>query len=218
MNKILPQLGLICVITGLLYFGGNTLNFKKPRLNLNAQLTQINIQKEFIQIFNLGVKRVISSLSWINTMMDGDLEHYDNNDLNSWMFKRFDLITDLDPHFIEAYWYGGQYLGVIKDDEIGAEKLFLKGYELYPNDYFINYYLGSHYLIELKDNKKALQHYKKIFYHPNTGEHIKSLTTKLLRSEGYEEESLKLLRELYERAPENSYLKKRYKEMLISSQ
>lgn len=215
MNKILPHLLFAIFIPLLLLIGGNSLQFEKPKINLSKQITAINLDKEFFQFVNLGVRRVISSLTWINTMMESDIEKYHSQDLNNWMFTRLDLITELDPYFKEAYWFGGQYLSVIKDDMIGAEKIFLKGLSIYPDDYYLNYYIGSMYLTEIKDESKAFKHYSKIYRMPEAPEHIKSLTAKLYRKEGYEAEANALIYELYERAPEGSPLKEKYKNLII---
>lgn len=196
------------------FLSGEFIPNQKPKLNLEMQVQAINFDKDFLKIFNLGLKKVLSSMTWITTMLNSDLSHYEEEDLNSWMFHRFDLISDLDPNFIQVYWFGGQYLSVVKDDDLGAEKIFLKGIKQFPNDYFINYYLGSHYLIELKNEERALKYYKKIYNHPNVSEHIRSLTVKMLNKQGFEKESKRLLLDLYNKAPEGTKLKEKYKSML----
>ena len=65
---------------------------------------------------------MISSLLWTHTLLFSDYEHYKNDDLDSWMYLRFNTITDLDPRMYEAYNYGGQYLSIVKDDVFGAKK------------------------------------------------------------------------------------------------
>ncbi|MCY4643663.1 MAG: hypothetical protein OXB88_03505 [Bacteriovoracales bacterium] len=167
------------------------------------------MKSDILKFFDFGIKRIYSDIIWIQTLLQSDLEHYKEKNGNSWMFYRFYTISNLDPLFIENYWYGGQYLSVIKDDKIGAKILFEKGLETYPNDYRLLYYMGTHYLIELNDKKNAIKYYEKIFDYPSTPNHIKSLLTKLKEEEGHLMESYQLMLQLYREAPEGP-LKKVY--------
>ena len=187
-----------------------------PRLEVSKQESESTINADLLTIFDLGIKRIYTDLLWIQTLLDSDLEHYKGMDGNSWMFHRFHTISLLDPWFIENYWYGGQYLSVIKDDDIGAKLLFEKGLESYPNDYHLLYYTGSHYLIELGDHQKALKYYLKIYDHPKTPHHIRALVTRLQAELGYLEESFQLLGGLYEKTPKDSPLKEAYRKKMYA--
>ena len=188
----------------------------KPAIQVSKQESASTLSAALLNFFDLGIKRVYTDILWIQTLLESDLEHYKGNDGNSWMFHRFYTIAILDPKFIENYWYGGQYLSVIKDDEIGAQILFEKGLEIYPNDTYLLYYTGSHYLLELNDKKNALKYYEKIFDHPKTPEHIRALVSRLKAEEGYLQESFQLMKRLYGQAPKGSSLKKAYRDRLYA--
>ena len=189
---------------------------KRPLIKISRQESASTLNSSFFNFFDLGIKRIYTDILWIQTLLESDLEHYKGNDDNSWMFHRFHTISFLDPKFIENYWYGGQYLSVVKDDDIGAKILFERGLQVYPDDFYLLYYTGSHYLIELHDKTKALKNYEKIFNYPQTPAYIRALISRLKAEVGYLEESFLLMNQLYKNAPKDSALKKAYRERLHS--
>jgi hypothetical protein len=182
---------LLYLIIGCLFLVlTNYLKYKiKPQsIVLNRQKTAINFAPSFYTLFNLGQKRLISSYLWINTLLNSDIDHYENDKLDSWFYLRLETITNIDQRFYEAYLYGGQYLSVIKDDKKGAELIFTKGLKQFPQDYDLNFYTGFHYYFELGLPKVALKHYEKIYRNPKTqrvAPYLPSLVAKLKISQGY---------------------------------
>lgn len=108
--------------------------FQKPSFFVSKQSSSVNLNPKLISITSLGHKRLISSLFWIFTILESDHEHYKKKDLNSWMFLRFKFISELDPHFLQAYTFGGLYLSIIKDDIPGATEIYHKGLLLFPQN------------------------------------------------------------------------------------
>ena len=195
---------------------GVTAPHRMPTIKLSKQETATTVDAKLLNFFDLGIKRIYTDILWIQTLLESDLEHYQGSDGNSWMYHRFNTISLLDPKFLENYWYGGQYLSVIKDDDIGAQMLFEKGLDIYPEDYRLLYYTGSHYLIELHDKQNALKYYQKLFDYPETPQYLKALISRLKADAGFLQESLRLMAKLYEEAPEDTALKKAYEERLYS--
>lgn len=109
-------------------------NFQKPSLFVSKQDSSINLNPKLVSITSLGHKRLISSLFWIFTILESDYEHYKQKDLNSWMYLRFKFISELDPHFLQTYTFGGLYLSIIKDDIPGATEIYRKGLALFPRN------------------------------------------------------------------------------------
>ena len=62
---------------------------KKPNLVIDRQSTALNINEFAYKYFSVGQKRMLSSLMWVKTMIDSDIEHYKGDLLNSWMYLRF---------------------------------------------------------------------------------------------------------------------------------
>lgn len=124
-------------------------NFQKPTLFITKQDSSINLNPKLISLTSLGHKRLLSSLFWIFTILESDHEHYKQKDLNSWMYLRFKFISELDPHFLQTYTFGGLYLSIIKDDIPGATEIYRKGLALYPRnkelikDAFFHFYFQA---------------------------------------------------------------------------
>ena len=191
---------LFIILILLSISGFLNINLNKPRVSITKQESAINLNNDFLTIFDLGQKRLISSMLWTTTLLESDLEHYGGKDLKSWLFIRFKTIARLDPLFLENYQFGGLYLSIVKDDLYGAEFIFLKGLEYYPDDFKLNYNLGFLYAIEQASYKKSLPYLEKIKKHPKAPTFIDSLIVKIQHEvfNNYEI-SYKLLSELYQR-------------------
>lgn len=144
--------------------------------------------------------------------MNSDIEHYDKDDLNSWMYQRFNALIEIDPKFYEVYRYGGQYLSIVKDDEIGAEDIYRRGLEAFPNNFWLNFHAGFHYYFEMHDIEKALSCFEKIAYTSAArinAPYLASLTTKLkIEKENISEELFQYVKNIYSEAAVDSPMAK----------
>ena len=146
------------------YFIGK--RYEKPIIFISKQETSLNINNDFLKHLNLGLKRLMSSALWVSTIIESDIDHYKNKDLNSWMFLRFNTISNLEPLFYENYAFGGPYLSIIKDDLKGASLIYDKGLRYYPDDFSLLRDSGFHYYFEANDDEKALRSYSKLRHNP----------------------------------------------------
>lgn len=193
-------------------------SLSKPILSLSAQEQQLNINGSFLKVMNLGLKRMASSLLWIHTLIEGDLEHYEKDDLNSWMYHRFDTITELDPYFYEGYFFGGVYLSIIKDDVYGADKIYKKGLKYFEDDFWLNYSIGFNTYFEMNKPLEAYKYYYKIQYHPiaiKQFPYLPSLTAKIKSQEGDLNTAYELMLIAYKNA-NNEKFKERFKSSLYA--
>lgn len=186
----------------------NLINFTPPKIT--AEKSSINFDKKIFKIFNLGQKRAISSVLWFNTLLNADLIKHKDSDFKSWIYLRFDLITDLDPMFKEAYYFGSQYLSVITDDKFGAKALFDKGLKFFPHDFGLNFYGGIHDYLELGDYQSALKRFKVIENSYEAPPNIKSLIQKLKKLAHTKETKYLILLEALNNLPPNSPLRDEY--------
>lgn len=155
------------------------LHNNKPSLVISKQDTAININTKFLMLLSAGHKRLITDLLWTQTLIESDIEHYKKRDLNSWLFLRFNTISELDPKFYQNYLYGGQFLGIIKDDIEGAKIIYTKGLKQYPDDYQLNFQAGFLYYFEAGDLENGLKYLSKVESHPRAPMYLRSITNKL---------------------------------------
>jgi tetratricopeptide (TPR) repeat protein len=169
---------------------------KKPLIKLTKQDTAVNLNKNIFIFGSAGNKRLITDLIWIQTLLESDTEHYKKRDLNSWLFLRFNSIAALDPKFYENYLYGGQYLGIIKDDLDGANQLYKIGLKYFPDDYSLNYNAGFLNYYEIGNFQEGIKYLERIKKHPRAPLYIQSIINKLIfEVSGDKQEALKLLHE-----------------------
>ncbi|MBP5296957.1 MAG: hypothetical protein J6Y94_06460 [Bacteriovoracaceae bacterium] len=189
-----------------------------PPIKISKQDSAVNLDSTMLRIFNLGQSRLLAGLLWAQTLIDSDLEHYKKNDLNSWMYLRFKTIVTLDPLFKEAYRYGGQYLSTIKDDILGAEEIYRRGLQYFPDDFYLNYYAAFNYFFELGDFEKAKECYARIYHHPKARKIIffDTLDARIASNSGDLPPAFNVIKSLYDPAPPDSPLKDYYGEMLYS--
>lgn len=200
---------ILLVISGII-----NINTQKPVIAIDKQQSAVNLNNNFINVFDLGQKRLISSLLWITTLIESDIEHYGGKDLKSWLYLRFNTIAYIDPLFLMNYQFGGLYLSIVKDDLIGAEDIFLKGLKQYPNDYKLNYNLGFLYAIEQSYYKKAIPYLEKVKDDPRAPRFLESLIIKVKHEVTNNRElSLKLLEDLYKKTEAQAIKDKIFVEM-----
>lgn len=135
---------------------------EKPFIFISKQESSLNLDNTLLTYFNLGLKRIISSTLWISTILESDIDHYKARDLNSWMYLRFNTISNLEPEFYENYAFGAPYLSIIKDDLEGASLLYKKGLRYYPDDYALLKNAAFHFYFEIKELKTAYELLKRV--------------------------------------------------------
>ena len=194
----------------------NSKKTQKPLIKISPQDHKRSLNPKFYKIFNLGQKRLLSSLIWIDTMLSVDHEHYKGNDLLNWLYIRLDTITDLDPLFYQAYQYGGPILSVLKDDDLGALNIYNKGLKYFKNDPFFSFYAGTHAYFELQDNDLAIHYLEKIQNHPKVPKYLPSLVSRLKASKGDLEEAYSLLIIAYNSASDGSAIKNHFRQSLYA--
>lgn len=187
-------------------------NLNKPYIVISKQDETWNLNDEMIQKFNLGFKRLESSFLWILTILESDVDHYKKRDLNSWMFRRFNSISTLEPLFYENYTFGGLYLSIVKDDLSGASIIYDKGLKYYGDDFTLLRDAGFHFYFEVEDYKKAYEIYSKLKNHPKASPIIISSLARLEKSQGNPEAAFNLLINKYNQIPDkDSFLAQKIK-------
>lgn len=212
---------LLLVTAVLLFFIQHELKktVQIEKVSPDKQEAITNFNEDLLAITTLGQKRMLSSLLWVHTLMESDIERYQLRDLQSWMYLRFNTITELDPYFYDAYIVGGKYLSVIKDDITGAKEIFDKGIRVYPNDYWLNFYSGFHYYFELDDPEMAVKRYEVALRSPlyrRYTPYLPSMVSKIKAQEDGPEAAYQLLLSQYLSEGEDSEFKKHQEQTLYA--
>lgn len=211
---------LWCVTFSIVLFGIYAFNIDTtiPPLVIPKQESAVNLNEQAMATLSMGNKRMLASLLWVQTLLESDIDHYKKNDLNSWMYLRFKSIITIDPKFYEAYLYGGQYLSVIKDDILGANDILEAGAQVFPEDFWMNYFLGFHAYFEMGDNERAFKYYNRILNNPLTQKRIPflpSLMARLKVEKGEYKDAYLLMKGYFEKIPQGP-LKEKFKQNLYA--
>lgn len=169
----------------------------KPPFFISKQQESLNINFSFWKYFHLGQKRLISSWLWVATILESDIEHYKEKDLNSWMFLRFKTISLLEPLFLETYNFGGTYLSIIKDDLSGASYIYKKGLQLYPDNYSLLKNAAFHFHFEVEDYKESFKILNSLKKYSYLNPSLLSALARIHSQNGNLEDSFKVLYEMY---------------------
>lgn len=195
LNNTIGALFILLCLSGAFAV---TRSSEKPKLFITKQQSSFNVDNKFFAVFNLGQKRLYSSLLWIATILESDHDHYQGRDLNSWMYLRFVSISNLEPLFLKTYTFGGPYLSIIKDDLEGASIIYDKGLSIYPNEFDLLNSAAFHYQFEKIDHEKSYRIYKKLNTFPNINPTIVSQLARLESKQGNLSTAFALLTNLYE--------------------
>jgi len=198
---------LTASLLGAAFFVGSI--SRMPKLVIDNQQQIYTFRSDFLRLFGLGLKRLIADVTWIQTLIESDVEHYEGNDLRSWLYLRFLTISHLDPQFYENYYYGGQYLMIIKDDLLGAEDIMRRGLVHFPEDYNLNWQMGFLYAIERGEVKKSFPYFEKIKDHPRRPRTFGAFYSKVLVESLDETAALELSIETWNNLPESDVTKER---------
>lgn len=185
-----------------------------PLIKIDKQTSALNVDLDFLKLATSAYTLLTTDLLWITTLMESDLEHYKDKDLNSWLFLRFKNITELDPHFLKAYQFGGKYLNIIKDDLEGSSYIFERGLEVFPDDYELISNAAFLYAFEYERTERAIELYSKAVTYPEAPNFFHSILAKLRYSKSLNaKDAFLYLKNVYEQTEEGAFRDKLKKDL-----
>lgn len=168
-------------------------NLTKPHFTISKQEETWNLNDQMLLNFNMGFKRFASSLLWVSTILESDIEHYTKKDLNSWMFLRFKTISKIDPNFYENYAFAGPYLSIIKDDILGASTMYKLGLAIFPDDFVLLRDAAYHFHFEVNDYEMSYKIHRKLIAHRKIPASILSSLARIEQERGNSDAAFSLL-------------------------
>lgn len=207
-QRILQLLLIFVVLTGLQFL--LTLHLRMGALSVaepNPEKVE-EFNPKLFEVMSFGQLPAVIDWMWIKTLQDPVITHV-NRGNHPAIFYTLDLITDLDPVFMEAYTGGATLVSVIRDDGPGALHLLLKGEEFrknklksYSSDFKTRFWsqewrvplvLAYVYLFDMDDMPHATGAFKAAQQIDGSPEYLKDLVQKLERPGGQYEVGLRLI-------------------------
>jgi tetratricopeptide (TPR) repeat protein len=144
----------------------------------------------------LGFTSLAADLTWIRTVqyfgsrMEGQ-ERFPQ------LYQFVDLATSLDPHFLDAYEYGGLFL-VIAKQYPNAIAIYKKGIAANPSAWKLPHDLGRLYFLDLQDYQEALHWWQITDRLPGRPHYIPRFLIRLQARLGHVETAMELWQQMLE--------------------
>ena len=166
------------------------------------------LSSSMLDKISLGYQEILADIYWLRA-----LQYFGGKDFNEQnpevLYHYFDIITDLDPKFINAYRYGGTFLAEpfpygLGELELGT-KIFDKGRENNPDNFRLPLEEAFLYYLHPKDYVKAAELFLEAGSKPGLSEtrkaSIKGMAAAAHAQGGNREISRKIWEIIYETSP-----------------
>lgn len=176
----------------------------EERSKFNKIETTTLLSPKILKIMALGFDEFVADIYWIRSLQYFFGENLAGRDINT-AYKYFDIITELDPKFVNAYRYGGTFisdpppigLGML---ELGS-KLFDKGRKNNPENFRIPLEQGFQYFIYSNDKEKAAQLFMEASEKPGLSKKrklsLKGMSASALRDSGNNDLAISIWKDIY---------------------
>lgn len=146
---------------------------------------------------SLGFEHLVADLFWIQTIQYFG-KHVTSDGQFPKLYQLVDLVTSLDPQFVEAYRLGGLFLTYFAREVDQAIALYEKGIQKNPNRWELPHDLARLYYLDLRDYRQALKWFEWADRLPGRPNYIHRFVIRLYADTGHEELALELWQKLYE--------------------
>jgi len=145
-----------------------------------------------LRVAVLGYRHVAADLIWLKAVQYFG-EQKQNMTGYRWAYHTTNVVTDLDPQFILAYYTGGTVLGVwagLLDESVALLK---KGIQHNPQDWHLPFLLGYDYFYELCDPTNGSQYLQLASALPGAPPYLAKLAARLAVEAGDPDAALEFL-------------------------
>lgn len=157
----------------------------------------------------LGFHPMVADLYWLRTIQYFGAHMQAGEQLPD-LYRLVDLVTSLDPHFVEAYELGGLFLSIGKRFP-EAIAIYEKGIAANPERWELPYDLGRLYFLDLKDEVQALRWWEVTNRLTGRPDYIPRFLARLSAKTGSLETAFELWKAMYE-GSDNEWVRKTAKQ------
>lgn len=175
------------------------------RGNFRAVEATLYLSSSTLRKLSLGYKEIVADIYWLRAIQYfGSKETSEQNpDL---LYKYFDILTDLDPQFFNAYRFGGTFLAEPPPYGLGdldkGIRLFDKGRQNNPNNFRLPVEEAFIYYLYVKDYERAAELFNEASEKPGLSgfrrASLKGMAASAHNYGGNRALSKKIWREIYE--------------------
>ena len=159
---------LLVVALAALFFGLVWALNQADRFSVHGTLDQDLVfvpSASFVKRASLGFDNLVADLLWLRTVRYVFREHKGPNRFK-WLKEMLQIVSEMDPHFCQVYWWGGGWLYMDADRPEDGIEFLKKGLKYCPDKWLIPYHLGKCYREKLFDEKRATFYFEKAYHTP----------------------------------------------------
>jgi hypothetical protein len=153
-----------------------------------------------IKLLSLDYQNLIADLIFSRTMSyyGGKVNRREKVDSQTWqqIYERLDLASELDPYFVDPYFFGQAHLtwgaGLVKE----ANALLERGYQHRTEDWVIPFFIGFNHFYFLQNNAQAAVYLMEASKRPGSSSLVGLLAARLGSKSGATEISIAFLSQL----------------------
>lgn len=117
--------------------------------------------KTLLKHFTAGMNGIVADMIWLECVSYVAKESKGGRNFE-WLNQMANTVVDLDPHFVDAYRFGGMFLAALKADDDAGLDLLDRGIVRNPHAWELPYEAGMIYLLNRRDqpgSKRMAAHY-----------------------------------------------------------
>jgi len=153
---------------------------------------------QYLKVSSLGFRVLLADVIYLWSIQY--YGYHRTEEGRNYLWHIYDVITELDPHFIDAYLVGGLVMANDMADPGLAIELLEKGMEHNPDDWILPLDAGFYAYLELGQPERAAAYFDRAAAIPNAPPQIARLHAHMYEQAGDLEQSLQFWIEIYEGA------------------
>lgn len=130
---------------------------------LNSDYGQLSLNlptPEDAKLSTLGFDQLMADMYWLAFInYEGDTAARGKDSFRH-CSEYLDLITGLDPHFLQPYWFCAFSVGADQKRPDLADKIIRRGLETNPNNWYLPYIAGLNMYLFAHNEKQAAKYYR----------------------------------------------------------
>jgi hypothetical protein len=163
----------------------------RPVEGRSAELSYLPKGK-YLRVAVLGYQHISADLIWLKAVQYfGDMKQTTGG--FKWAYHATDVVTDLDPDFVMAYYAGGTVLGVwsgLMDESIA---ILQKGMRHHPSDWRFPFFIGYDYFYEMCDPANGAKYFQMAATLPGAPSYLARLAARLAAEAGDPDAAMEFL-------------------------
>lgn len=172
---------------------------------------------EQMKLASLGYEQVAADLLWLKAVQVMG-ERKVSEQAGRWLFRALDVVTTLDPSFVQVYEAGGIALTTMVVLPEESNRLLEKGMVYNPTVWKLPFLIGFNHYFELRDDAKAADYIARASRLPGAPPYLAPLAARLYAASREPQVALDFLAQAYEQTTEENVrevIAQRIKEVVI---